>query len=82
MNHLFQRIVDSLHGAAVANAAEPSPGDLERVLKQNAKYREALVKISKFYITTDRGRFGDFIGAAAVEIAKEALTPDDSVRSK
>lgn len=37
------------------------------------KCRVALERISQFFITNDRGRFGQFIGAGAVDIAREAL---------
>jgi hypothetical protein len=38
-----------------------------------ARLREALEKIANFQITEDAGRFGSFIGAGAVDIAKAAL---------
>lgn len=33
----------------------------------------ALKRISEFTITRDKGRFGEFIGAGAVDIARDAL---------
>lgn len=42
---IVKDIIRKLDGAAVANVKEPSPGDLERVLKANSQLREKRAQI-------------------------------------